>query len=315
VSAALDRLAVEIAAALGVPEVEGLEALSGGASRETWAFRAKGADGAMRDLILRRDPPGATRGEGAIDRATEAAVIDAAGKAGAPAPKIVRSMGPNAFVMERLAGETDPRRIFKEARFAPARARFAEDCGLALARIRRASPAALPNLPALGADAQLALYRATLDRLGATRPVFELAMRWLLLNMPEPVAPALVHGDFRMGNLLIGETGLIAALDWELAHLGDPAEDLGWLCVRSWRFGGAGAVGGLGARETLLAAHDGGVDAARLRYWEIFGTFKWGVICLIQAERHLSGREVSLEHAAIGRRASETEYDLMNMLR
>ena len=314
-SRARDSLAAEIAAALGVPEIEGLAVLSGGASRETWAFRVSDPGGETQDYILRRDPPAARRSEGAIDRATEAAVIEAAGRAGAPVPKIVAVLGADAFVMERLAGEADPRRLFKDQRYATARARFAEDCGRALARIHGTPIAALARLPRLDAGAQLELYRATLDRLGATRPVFELAMRWLLLNMPEPLPPTLVHGDFRMGNILMDEKGLVAALDWELAHLGDPAEDLGWLCVRSWRFGGAGAVGGLGAREALLAAHGGGIDAARLRYWEIFGTFKWGAICLIQADRHLSGRESSLEHAAIGRRASETEYDLMNMLR
>lgn len=313
-SAAEDQLAAELAAALAAGDISGLKRLSGGASRETWGFRARAENGESRDLILRRDPPGSGRGEGAIDRATEARVIEAARRAGAPAPRVVASLGSDAFVMERLPGETDPRKILRDGGFARARERFAADCGEALRRIHATPLAQLPELATLDAAAQLKLYRATLDRLGAVRPVFELAMRWLLLHRPAPVAPALVHGDFRMGNLLIAPEGLVATLDWELCHLGDPAEDLGWLCVRSWRFGGSGAVGGCGSRADLLAAHGGAIDAARLRYWEIFGAFKWGVICLIQADRHLSGREVSLEHAAIGRRASETEYDLMNLI-
>lgn len=304
-----DQLAEELKAALGLARVDNLVRLSSGASRETWAF----GDGTRR-YILRRDPAGAGGSEGTIDRETEARVIEAARLAGAPAPKIVKILDPHAFVMERLAGETDPRKIQREPSFGVARRRFAEDCAGALARIHATPFEGLPQLGLLDAEAQLSLYRGILDRLGAVRPIFELAMRWLLVHRPAAVAPVLVHGDFRLGNLLIGPNGLIAALDWELAHLGDPAEDLGWLLVRSWRFGAKGEVGGLADFEELVATYPRPIDPTRVRYWQVFGTFKWGVMCLIQADRHLSGRQTSLEHAAIGRRASEAEYDLMNLL-
>jgi hypothetical protein len=127
-----------------------------------------------------------------------------------------------------------------------------------------------------------------------------------------------VHGDFRTGNLLVDRRGLAAVLDWELAHLGDPLEDLGWFCVRAWRFGSPKPAGGFGTRARLVAAyeaHGGGpVDPAVLRWWEVMGTLSWGVICLIQAATHLSGASRSVELAAIGRRVAETELDLLRLL-
>ncbi|GAA1917702.1 phosphotransferase [Nocardioides marmoribigeumensis] len=125
--------------------------------------------------------------------------------------------------------------------------------------------------------------------------------------MPAAVEPALVHGDFRLGNLLVAPDGRVAVLDWELAHLGDPAEDLGWLCARPWRFGGPGEAAGLGSRDELLSAYasagGSGVDPERLHFWEVLASLKWGVICQVQAARH-TPEHPSLEHAAIGRRVT-----------
>jgi hypothetical protein len=128
----------------------------------------------------------------------------------------------------------------------------------------------------------------------------------------------LVHGDFRLGNLIVGPEGLRAVLDWELTHLGNPAEDLGWLCVKAWRFGAQQPVAGVGSREDLLAAYReaGGADisVAELRWWEVLGTLRWGVICMTQAWAHLSGAHRSVELAAIGRRVCEQEWDLLLLL-
>jgi aminoglycoside phosphotransferase (APT) family kinase protein len=128
----------------------------------------------------------------------------------------------------------------------------------------------------------------------------------------------LVHGDFRIGNMLFGEEGLRVVLDWELAHIGDPMEDMGFLCVRSWRFGGPKPVGGIGEREPFFAAYEaaGGakVDPERVRFWEVFGNLRWGVICLSQARTYLDGHSKSVELAAIGRRAAETEWELLNLV-
>jgi aminoglycoside phosphotransferase (APT) family kinase protein len=151
------------------------------------------------------------------------------------------------------------------------------------------------------------------------RPVFELALRWLRHRDPGPSRElTLVHGDFRHGNLIIGPEGLRAVLDWELAHLGDPMEDLGWICVNSWRFGEIDRpVGGFGSREELFAGYEAGgrrVDADRVTFWEVMGTLRWGVMCCGMMQRFRSGPDHSMERAMIGRRASETEIDLLRLL-
>jgi aminoglycoside phosphotransferase (APT) family kinase protein len=148
---------------------------------------------------------------------------------------------------------------------------------------------------------------------GQAVPTFELGFRWLHDNLPPPGTIGLVHGDFRMGNFLLNEHGLVAVLDWELAHLGDPMEDIAWLCTRAWRFGGPGEVGGFGARAEFYRAY-GDVDVRRVHFWEVLATLKWGVICQLQSFAHLRGELPSVERAAIGRRVTETELDLLLLL-
>jgi aminoglycoside phosphotransferase (APT) family kinase protein len=124
-----------------------------------------------------------------------------------------------------------------------------------------------------------------------------------------------VHGDFRLGNVMVGDEGLRAVLDWELSHVGDPMEDLGWLCVRAWRFGSEHPVAGIGDYDTLLDEYQkaSGLPADRdaLRWWEVLGTLKWGIMCMLQASAHLLGFSRSHELAAIGRRVCENEYDIL----
>ncbi len=123
-----------------------------------------------------------------------------------------------------------------------------------------------------------------------------------------------MHGDFRLGNVIVDDEGLAAVIDWELAHRGDPMEDLGWLCVKAWRFGSSEPVAGVGRYEDLFAAYEaaGGapVDPETVRWWEVLGTLKWGIMCIMQASAHLTGMARSHELAAIGRRVCENEYDL-----
>jgi hypothetical protein len=161
----------------------------------------------------------------------------------------------------------------------------------------------------------LAALRDQHDGYGEARPAIEAVMRWLEAHRPPARGPALVHGDFRHGNLLVAPDGLAAVLDWELAHLGDPLEDLGWLCVRAWRFGAAPEVGGFGTREDLFAGYAEVAGAApdpdAVRWWEVFGCAHWAVICRMQAQRHLGGSEQSMEMAVLGRRAVEAEYDAL----
>ena len=298
------------------PEVriDGLRRLSGGASRETWSFDAVASDGTTHPLVLRRDPPGSSR----TGMGREAVLFAAASATGVPVPPVVAAsddagvLGSPFLVMERVEGETIPRKILRDEEYASARARLARQCGEILARIH-----AIPvdSIPGLAGGDQVEQYRSILDAVGQPHPAFELGLRWLDANRP-PVGPdAVVHGDFRNGNLIVGPEGVRAVLDWELAHRGDPVEDLGWLCVKSWRFGQQPPVGGFGGYEELLTAYEaaGGrrVDRATLHWWETLGTLKWGVMCIMQTMAHVSGAIRSVELAAIGRRVCEVEHDLL----
>ena len=174
-------------------------------------------------------------------------------------------------------------------------------------------------LPAVEGDpalAQIEEWERQLDEIGEPLPAVELGLRWLRANSPEPAEPRLVHGDFRLGNFIVDEDGLAAVIDWELAHLGDPAEDIGWLCIRSWRFGNDDRpVAGVGELDEFVSAYEaaGGatVDRERVRYWEAFGNVKWAVICARQAHDHLTGVRRSHELASLGRRVCEPEWDLL----
>jgi aminoglycoside phosphotransferase (APT) family kinase protein len=309
--------------------IENLHRESGGASRQTWSFDAV-AGGRRHELILRRDPPTAAGRERAsstsLDRATEFGVLRAAFRGGvrAPEPLFELTAGDElgeAFVMRRVGGTAIARKLLRDAPYADARTKIAGQLGEIVARIHKVDLAHLPPLERREAALQIAALRATLDTLDQPQPVFELALSWLDRRKPTPAAkPVLVHGDYRTGNYLADETGVTAILDWEGAHLGDPIEDLGWLCVKSWRFGAIDRpAGGFGSREQLWQAYrragGGAVDPARAHWWEVFGTVRWGVICLTQAWRHLSGSVKSMELASIGRRAVETEVDLLQLLK
>lgn len=313
----------------GPATIENLRRESGGASRQTWSFDAV-AGGGRHALILRRDPPTAGGREKAsstaLDRATEFRVLDAAFRAGVRAPEVLFELGAadglgEAFVMRRIGGIAIARKLLRDPPYAAARAKIAGQLGEIAARIHKVDAAALPPLAHREAADQVASLRATLDLLDQPQPVFELALAWLDRRKPAPAAqPVLVHGDYRTGNYLVDESGVTAILDWEGAHLGDPIEDLGWVCVKSWRFGAVDRpAGGFGSRAELWQAYEraggGPVDPARAHWWEMFGTVRWGVICLTQAWRHLSGTVKSMELAAIGRRAVETEVDLLQLLK
>jgi aminoglycoside phosphotransferase (APT) family kinase protein len=228
-----------------------------------------------------------------------------------PEPRIVAS-GDSFLLMERVEGETIARRILRDERFASARPHLAEQCGEILARIHSIPSASIPGLDARDPLTETA---AMVHSFAEPSPALELGLAWLERNRPEPEGSVVLHGDFRLGNLMIGEDGVRAVLDWELVHRGDPFQDLGYLCVRAWRFGGEQPVGGFGTYEDLFRGYERvsgrDVDPARVRWWEVFGTVWWGGVCMQQAWRHLSGSERAVELAAIGRRAWEQEYDVL----
>ncbi len=225
------------------------------------------------------------------------------------------ALGAGSLVMAFVEGETIPRRLLRDENLVGVRIHLAADCGEILAAVHRIPPGEVPGLPGGDPVEQL---RAIVDRLGQPHPAFELAFRWLGDNRPPRSVPVVVHGDFRNGNLIVGPDGVRAVLDWELAHLGDPLEDLGWLCVKAWRFGSPLPVGGFGSLDQLVTAYEdaGGtpVDRRALHWWEVLGTLRWGVICIVQTVTHLSGARRSVELAAIGRRVCEVEWDLLELL-
>ncbi len=310
--ASSDDLAADLTAVLGA-EVSDLRRLSGGASRETWRFTAGG-----RDLVLQRTR--AAGGVGAPPMEVEDALLLAAAAAGVPVPPTVvgaADAGPlgTARVTEAVPGEALGPRLVRAERTEAGRADLAGQMGRALAAIHSIP---VDEHPGLVHKDGLEQARVGLDLVGEARPAFELALRWLAEARPPTTPDTVVHGDFRIGNLLVDGDRLTGVLDWELAHRGDPLEDLGWLCVRAWRFGGDREVGGLADLDDLLAAYTEArgvaVDPAHVRWWTAAGTLMWGLICAVQARRHLDGHVRSVELATIGRRVCENEYDLLGLM-
>ena len=267
-----NELAAALRHCLGPVTIEELTRLSGGASKETWSFDAAGADGLLTPLILRRDPPGRPGEPGAVDR--EAAAIRLAHDAGLPVPEMLLcfsgpapeedraqgktvhkgrpgarevrpALGTAGMVMRRIEGETIARRILRDPQYATTRRVLVGQLGEFAARLH-----ALPVPTLMPEPDPLAALREQLDSFGRPSAVFELALAELERDRPPRREPVLVHGDFRLGNLIVGSAGLRAVLDWEITHAGNPAEDLGWLCVRAWRFGAGPPVAGLGSRES-----------------------------------------------------------------
>ena len=296
--------------------VENLHTLTGGASRTTYSFDAVTA--AERRRLILRSAPVDNRFAG---MELEAAVQEAAAEAGAPVPHMViasnsvAALGNPFLICDEVAGETIVRRI-QRSLDDTGRAALLEQCAQALAAIHRART----DAAGLVERDEIAEWRQRLDELGDTTATFEWAFRWLEANRPPPSAPRLVHGDFRMGNLIVDGSTLAAVLDWEAVHIGEVCEDLAWFCVRAWRFGAPAelAAGGLGSTDDFITAYEraGGtpVDRAALLWWQVLGTLKWGIICRYQAERHLSGQTRSVELATIGRRVCENEWDVLDLL-
>lgn len=309
-----------------VSGIDALVRLSGGASQETWRVDARLNTGEQQSLILRRAPfgKGAVEGGQSIGLTNEAALLIALSNSGLPIPEIIYACTPDdglgpAYFMSCLKGETIARRILRDEPYVNVHYTLTQQCGAALAALHASRSPDNIGLSTSFAHDQLLQYEGILRQLGTERPVFELALQWLRERCPEPVSPVIVHGDFRLGNLMVDQAGLKGILDWELAHLGDPREDLGWVCVNSWRFGQThNEVGGFGKLDHLLEAYAeaGGQSYTNqdILFWIAHGSFKWGVMCLMMYEAFRTGTDPSIDRGSIGRRTSETEIDLLNII-
>jgi aminoglycoside phosphotransferase (APT) family kinase protein len=301
-------------------EVLGL--LSGGASRRLLRVDAVSPDGERHPLVISERPghmPGFGRSSGEYRGMSVARI------AGVPAPLPYAEM-PNGraadprVMMSFVAGEARPRRILTDARFEQVRRSLAEQVAVAAAHLHSVSlaEAGLQDVPGDVKTLAIEELEQMLDTGGEPHPALEAGLRLLRRSMPAVARTnVLLHGDLRLGNMLVDEHGLTALIDWELCHVGDPAEDLGWMCARSWRFGADELPAlGLGTRERLLEAYRsaGGAEITleELRWWEAYANARWAAVCVIQAHRHLSGAEQSLELASIGRRTCEAEWDLLS---
>jgi aminoglycoside phosphotransferase (APT) family kinase protein len=312
----------------GTQSLVSAERLSGGASQETYRLVVATESG-ERKLCLRRAltgsalaPPG-----GAPGLATEAALMKAARAAGVPEPEVLGVLDEDdalgaGFVMEWLEGETLGAKIVRDPAFEALRPRLAFECGAILARLHRVDLDATglrDKLERMTPEVYIAQTWTRYRGFETPQPMIDFTARWLLDHLPEDTELTLVHNDFRTGNLMIGPNGVVGVLDWELAHVGDPMRDLGWLCTNSWRFGQSELpVGGFGTYEDLFRGYESvsgkPVDPVRVRFWEVFGSFWWAVACLAMAEAYRTGLDRSVERAAVGRRSSEAQIDCVNLL-
>ncbi len=300
------------------PPVE-LHRLTSGASMETWAFKC----GEM-DLILRRPPSGseATTDVGRLSVSEEAKIIQCAREVGVAAPKIFGRLQASdqvgaGFVMERMAGEALPPRLFSDQRYDCALAKLLGQAAAQLSRIHSIKP---PDyLQRSTSENALEKLYAEYRTHSVDSPVIEYAFQWLFKNLPDATESVLLHGDFRMGNILVTEQGLSAVIDWELASVGDPARDLAYFCVPAWRFTRYDQeAGGIGSIKDFLAAYEKesgrSIERSRFDYWLVFGTLWWGVACLTMAGIWREGIDKSIERLVIGTRLCEVELDLLLLL-
>ena len=308
-------------------ELVRLDRLSGGASQETYRVATMVA-GQDRTFALRRAAGGRPHDEKSPHPGleVEAELFSLARAAGIPEPEIFAVLEPSdglgpGFLLEWLDGETLGPRIVRSDDFAKIRPKLARQCGEVLGRIHSLEVNAdleqrlLHQTPEQFVHDMWSRYQA----LETVQPMIDYTALWLLEHLPRDTEPKLVHNDFRNGNLMISkDQGIIAVLDWELAHLGDPMRDLGWICCNSWRFGGSLPVGGFGSREDLFAGYESvtgqPVDPNRVLWWEVFGSFWWAVSTLGMAQHNRSGPDPSVERVAVGRRTSECQMDCVNLL-
>ena len=306
----------KVCARAGLDAPVGLTRLTGGATMESWHFTCGDAA-----FVLRRAPSLEFMDNRPFGHDTEAAIIRAANAADVTAPRVVAELEPedgigSGFVMEALPGTPNPKEILE---FEGADA-LLKDAARDLARIHSLKPGDLPDVvPVMDYRQAIADLKAQFEEAGGDRPIIALGLKWMEDNCPDPCDPVLIHGDYRMGNLLAEPGKLTGVLDWELAHFGDPHEDLAFGCMAVWRFHRYDRPAlGLGSLDDYFAAYEAEsgrkVDHKRFRYWLIHRTVWWALGCLNMARIWRSGEDRMLERVVISRRTSENELDLLMLL-
>ncbi|MBF9151262.1 phosphotransferase [Novosphingobium jiangmenense] len=310
----MERLLEAVMARAGhVGRISDLQRLSGGANMESWAFACGGGR-----FVLRRAPSAEWIAARPLGMDGEAELIRQAHAAGVRAPEVVAELVPSdglgiGFVMGCLPGTADP----EVALSSPPQ--LASDLATAMAGIHALAPDKLTFLPKLDPAQGVEGLARQFEEAGGDRPAIALGLAWLRSNLPPPAPPVVVHGDFRIGNLMVHEGRLSGVLDWELAHLGDGHEDLAYGCMTVWRFGRLDRQGfGLTDVDTLARAYQdaGGepFDPARFRFWLVYRTVWWALGCLSMGQSWRSGTDRSLERVVVARRCAEQELDLLLLL-
>jgi aminoglycoside phosphotransferase (APT) family kinase protein len=310
-------------------QIQNIIPLAGGASRESWKIDALIA-GKPQEFVLRKDLP-TTMNKDALTRAQEYHLMKFAYEHGIRVARVrwlcedETILGTPLFIMDYVEGTSIGRKVMTQPNLAQARQVLPQQMAEQLARIHALEISQNPEFdflqrPVDETPAQFSV-RSTyvlIDQLQIHNPALEFALRWCDLHQPISERITFLHGDFRIGNLLIDERGLAAVIDWEFAHIGDPAEEIGYLCMRDWRFGGIEHAAGLASRADFLnfykEASGFSIDPALADWWEIMGNIRWAVICLSQAERHLSGESPSVELASLGRRSSEMQLEALRLI-
>jgi aminoglycoside phosphotransferase (APT) family kinase protein len=288
-------LAAALEAQLGESvAVTAVERLKGGYSRQMWAFEATIAGGPARRLILCADnPAGVVDGDQALGRADEFRLLRVLGAAGLPVPPVLccgdgsDPLGRPYLVMQRVEGSTAVGPLLREPHYIARREDFGQQKAQILAVLHRVPvPAQIygPGADAGGAAArEVARWRGAFALVpGALTPVLDSAFTWLGRHLPPPPNRiTLVHGDFRTGNLMYGPEGIRAILDWEMAHPGDPLEDVGFAQLIIWQIG-TGRVGGLVEPRRWVELYEQAAgrpaDRSALRFWEVLAAVKMSAL-------------------------------------
>jgi aminoglycoside phosphotransferase (APT) family kinase protein len=310
-------------------EISNVSAASAGARRRNVLFTAY-RDGEALPLVatIVHDP-----GMQIMTIETEAETLRLAEAAGVAVPHVhavcmdPAYVGGPFFVTTQIAGETIPRQVLRLVEATPGLgANIGRGIGASFAKLHAIDPATVHPLldrPQYGhttITAALDYVRRQIDELLQPSPAFELTYAWLESNQPVPGERlSLVHRDCRNGNIIVGDDGLRAILDWEVAHLGEPMEDLAWVCVRMWRFRNDHLeVGGFATRDDLRSGYveaGGAWDDASFKWWKVHATLRWGLGLAGQGKAHLDGTFRSIVMAGSGRRIAELEYDCLMLIR